>query len=61
MMLGHPKTVVAKPLGMLRQVGGVVERMRGVGALRNGCEVENGQWDHRPHMGSPAPHLNGTG
>ena len=35
MMLGHPEALVAEPLGVAGEVGGVAQRLTGVAAFGN--------------------------
>jgi hypothetical protein len=46
-MLGQPEAMVPEPLGVPREVEGIVERLRGGGAGDDWREVENGKLDHR--------------
>ncbi len=55
MMFGHPKAAVTKTLGGLGEVAGVIERNPGIAAFGNRRKVEDGQGDHREHMGGDAP------
>jgi hypothetical protein len=41
-MLGHPEAAVAKPLGVLGEVGGMVQRFSGIAAFGNRREIEDG-------------------
>ena len=45
-MLGEPEAMVAPALGVAREVERVAERLRGVAALDDRREVENGKRDH---------------
>ncbi|EPZ85508.1 hypothetical protein BURCENBC7_AP5996 [Burkholderia cenocepacia BC7] len=46
-MLGQPVAPVAPAFRVLREIDGVAERLRGVGAGRNGGEIEYGKRCHR--------------
>ena len=50
-MFGHPEAMIAETFGMNREIGRAGERRRGVGALGNGRQVEDGGGDHQ--WGSP--------
>jgi hypothetical protein len=45
-VLGQPEAAVAPPFGMLGQGQRVAEGLDGIGALRDGGEVEDGKRDH---------------
>jgi hypothetical protein len=46
-VLGEPVAAVAEAFRMLRQIDGVAECLRGVGAFGDGGEVEYGKRNHR--------------
>ena len=45
-MLGEPVAVVTPPLGMLREIDRVAQRLRGVAALDDRRKIENRKWNH---------------
>ena len=44
-MLGQPEAIVAKPLGVLRQIA-LFASACARPAFNDGREIENGEWDH---------------
>ena len=46
-MFGEPVTVITPAFGMLREVERVAERLRGIGAGRNGGKIKDGKRNHR--------------
>ena len=46
-MFGEPEADVAEPLGMTREIEGVLERRRRVAPLRDRREIEHRKRDHR--------------
>jgi hypothetical protein len=54
MMLGHPEAVVAKPLDMAGEVGGVAERLTGVATFGNRRQVQDRERQHSADVGPAA-------
>ncbi len=45
-MLGEPVATIAPPLGVLREIERIAERVGSGPALDDGSEIENGEWNH---------------
>jgi hypothetical protein len=54
MMLGHPEAPVAEPLGRLRELERVAQRLAGVGPFGHRGEIEDGEGDHSGEIGTPS-------
>lgn len=51
-MLGHPEAPVPQRLGLAGQIEGVAEGEAGVAAFDDRGQVEDGEGNHRGHMGA---------
>jgi hypothetical protein len=56
MMLGHPETLVAKPLDMAGKVRGAAKRLTGIATLSYRGQVQDGEWQHLKDVGLAAGH-----